>query len=96
MQTNNTFTVIFLTRKSRSNSQKLSIYSRITVDGKRSEISLKRSVSVCNWDTAKGRARGATQNIRILNKYLDLVYGQLLGCHKQLYILHCKKNRLFI
>ncbi len=43
MQTNNTFTVIFFTRKSRSNAQKLSIYSRITVDGKRSEISLKRS-----------------------------------------------------
>jgi len=84
MQTNNTFTVIFFTRKSRSNSQKLSIYSRITVDGKRSEISLKRSVSVCNWDSSKGRARGSTQNIRILNAYLDLVYGQLLDCHKQL------------
>ena len=84
MQTNNTFTVIFFTRKSRSNLQKLSVYSRITVDGKRSEISLKRSVSVCNWDSSKGRARGSTQNIRILNKYLDLVYGQLLDCHKQL------------
>ncbi len=84
MQTNNTFTVIFFTRKSRSNAQKLSIYARITVDGKRSEISLKRSVSVYNWDSSKGRARGATQNIRILNAYLDLVYGQLLDCHKQL------------
>jgi len=84
MQTNNTLTVIFFTRKSRSNTQKLSIYSRITVDGKRSEISLKRSISVCNWDSSKGRARGASQNIRILNTYLDHVYGQLLDCHKQL------------
>jgi len=83
MQTNNTFTVIFFTRKSRSNAQKLSIYSRITVNGKRSEISLKRSISVCNWDASKGRARGSSQNIRILNKYLDHVYGQLLDCHKQ-------------
>jgi len=84
MQTNNTFTVIFFTRKSRSKTKKLTIYSRITVDGKRSEISLKRSISVCNWDASKGRARGASQNIRILNKYLDQVYGQLLDCHKQL------------
>ncbi len=84
MQTINTFTLIFFTRKPRNNPQKLSIYTRITVNGKRCEISLKRSVSVSNWDTSKGRARGTSQNIRILNKYLDLVYGQLLDCHKQL------------
>jgi len=84
MQTNNTFAVIFFTRKSRGNSKKLAIYARITVNGKRSEISLKRSISVCNWDSSKGRARGTSQNIRILNTYLDHVYGQLLDCHKQL------------
>ena len=84
MQTNNTFAVIFFTRKSRSNAKKLAIYARITVNGNRSEISLKRSISVCNWDASKGRARGASQNIRILNQYLDHVYGQLLDCHKQL------------
>jgi len=84
MQTINTFTVIFFTRKSRNNSQKLAIYARITVNGKRVEISLKRSISVCNWDSSKGRARGTSQNIRILNTYLDHVYGQLLDCHKQL------------
>ena len=39
---------------------------------------------MCNWDASKGRARGASQNIRILNQYLDHVYGQLLDCHKQL------------
>jgi integrase len=84
MQTNNTFALIFFTRKSRSNSKKLAIYARITVNGNRSEISLKRSMSVCNWDSSKGKARGTTENIRILNKYLDHVYGQILDCHKQL------------
>jgi integrase len=84
MQTNSTFSIIFFTRKSRTSSRKLSIYARITINGKRSEISLKRTISVCNWDNSKGRARGNTQNIRILNKYLDHVYGQLLDCHKQL------------
>ena len=83
MQTNNTFAIIFFTKKSRSNIKKITIYARITVNGKRSEISLKRSISVCNWDASKGRARGTSQNIRLLNKYLDPVYGQLLDCHKQ-------------
>jgi len=85
MQTNNTFAAIFFTRKSRGHSKKLSIYTRITVNGKRAEISLKRSVSVYNWDCSKCRAWGASQNIRILNKYLDHVYGQLLDYHKKLF-----------
>lgn len=84
MQTNSTLSIIFFTRKSRTNSSKLSIYARITINGKRSEISLKRTSSVCNWDSSKGRARGTSQNTRILNKYLDHAYGQLLDCHKQL------------
>ncbi len=84
MQKNSTFTVIFFTRKSRSNLKELSIYARITVDGQRAEISLKRCIEVCNWDNSKARARGISSNSRNLNKYLDQVYGQLLDCHRQL------------
>ena len=84
MQTNNTFSIIFFTRKSRNKSDELSIYARITVNQKRAEMSLKRCIQVCNWDNSKARARGISENSRILNKYLDHVYGQLLDCHKQL------------
>ncbi|MET2984844.1 site-specific integrase [Aureibaculum conchae] len=84
MQKNSTFGVIFFTRKSRSNPKELSIYARITVDGIRAEISLKRCIEVCNWDNSKSRARGTASNSRNLNKYLDQVYGQLLDCHRQL------------
>lgn len=84
MQTNNTFGVIFYTRKSSSDVGILSIYARITINQKRSEISLKRCIPVYNWDNSKNRARGNTAEIRILNNYLDHVYSQLLDCHKQL------------
>ncbi len=94
MQTKNTFSLIFFTRKSRSNSKKLPIYLRITVDGQRSEISIKRSVYMKQWDAAKNRGRGNTSKIRILNTYLDLVYNKVLECHKQLIeehkIISCK------
>ncbi|MDP5158278.1 MAG: site-specific integrase [Flaviramulus sp.] len=85
MQTNTTFSIIFFTRKSSARIDKLSIYTRITVNGKRSEISLKRSVLVNDWDNNKGRCRGNTTKIRFLNAYLDEVYNQLLDCHKQLF-----------
>ena len=84
MQANSTFSIIFFTRKSRSITNRLSIYARITVSGKRSEISLKRTVLSRDWDNAKNPGRGSSYKIRVLNAYLDQVYSQLLDCHKQL------------
>lgn len=84
MQTSKTFSVVLFTRKSRSKPQELSIYARITVNGKRSEISLKRHVRHRDWDSSKNRGRGSSYPIQTLNKYLDQEYSRLLDCHKQL------------
>ncbi|MAO15450.1 site-specific integrase [Flagellimonas marinaquae] len=84
MKSKHTFTVIFFTRKSRSVPNQLSIYVRITVDGQRAEISLKRSIPSKEWDNSRNRGRGGSQRIRALNAYLDSVYGELLDCHKEL------------
>lgn len=85
MQTNTTFSIIFFTRKPRGFSNELSIYARITINGKRSEISLKRNVPVNDWDVNKARCRGNTSKIKFLNAYLDEVHSKLLDCHKQLF-----------
>lgn len=84
MKTKSTFAVIFFTRKSRSKTSELSIYVRITVKGKRSEMSLKRNVRTDQWDSTKNRGRGSSEPIKILNAYLDEVYNRLLQCHKEL------------
>ncbi|UII76259.1 site-specific integrase [Flagellimonas sp. HMM57] len=84
MKSKSTFTIIFFTRKSRSNPKQLSIYVRITVEGKRAEISLKRNVHVIQWDSTKTKGKGNTEKIRILNAYLNQVYTKLLQCHKEL------------
>ncbi|WP_034044516.1 site-specific integrase [Wocania ichthyoenteri] len=84
MKTKSTFAVIFFTRKSRSNPNQISIYARITVSGKRSEMSLKRSIEQNQWDNTKNRGRGNSETARILNAYLDGVYNKLLQCHKEL------------
>ena len=84
MKTKSTFTIIFFTRKSRSNPKQLSIYVRITVNGKRSEMSLKRRIEQNQWDSSKNRGKGNSETTRILNAYLDGVYNKLLQCHKEL------------
>ncbi|MDT0644992.1 site-specific integrase [Zunongwangia sp. F363] len=79
-----TFSVLFFTRKLNKNSNELSIYARITVNGKCSEMSLKRKTSVNEWDNSKGRLKGTTPRIKKLNSYVDQVYSQLLDTHKKL------------
>ncbi|WP_343066431.1 Arm DNA-binding domain-containing protein [Mesonia hippocampi] len=37
----------------------VSVYARITVNGKRANISLQRKITVSEWDSNKGRARGS-------------------------------------
>ena len=84
MQTNTTFAVIFYTRKSRRTANELNIFARITVNQKRSEISLKRRTLLKEWDSNKNRAHGSSYKTKGLNTYLDQVYSRLLDCHKQL------------
>ena len=62
MKTKSTFTVIFFTRKSRSNPNQISIYARITVNGKRSEMSLKRGIDQNQWDSTKNRGQRQFRN----------------------------------
>lgn len=76
--------MIFFTRKSRSNPKDFLIYVRITINGKRSEISLKRIIPIKDWDSTKSRGRGNSQEVKILNSYLDEVYNRILECHKEI------------
>ncbi|TMM55755.1 site-specific integrase [Maribacter algarum] len=84
MRNNSTLAVLIFTRDINYNPDKLTIYARITVDGRRAEISLKRYTSVNVWDVSKGRVIGTTSKARLLNSYLDEVYVQILDAHKQL------------
>ncbi|TAI49277.1 site-specific integrase [Flagellimonas allohymeniacidonis] len=84
MRNNSTLKVLIFTRDHTHNPEKLTIYARITVDGKRAEISLKRRTSVNEWDEIRGRVIGFSQKARTLNSYLDEVYIQIMDAHKRL------------
>ncbi|MDT0540714.1 site-specific integrase [Croceitalea sp. P059] len=85
MRTDSTLGVIFFTRKKRSNPKILAIYARITVNKERAEFSIKRDISVCNWDIFRCRAKETSENLILLNTYLDDVHAEVLNAHKQLH-----------
>lgn len=84
MQTSKTFTIHFWLNNAKEKNNLSPVYARITVDGKRAEISLKRAISVTCWDTKTKRANWRSPEGKSLNQYLDKVYANLLECHKQL------------
>ncbi len=88
MRNKSTLTVLLFTRDITKNLNKLTVYARITVDGKRAEISLKRYVADKDWDASKGRMHRSSPQSRRFNSYLDEVYGQILEAHKELLSEH--------
>ncbi|MEP5600838.1 MAG: site-specific integrase [Algibacter sp.] len=84
MQTSKTFSIHFWLKLTKRKGDLAPIYARITVNGKRAEISLKRAISVTYWDNKSKRAKPRTPGAKILNAYLDDIYSNLLTCHKQL------------
>ncbi|MEQ8238715.1 MAG: Arm DNA-binding domain-containing protein [Cyclobacteriaceae bacterium] len=71
MSINHTFSTLCIIRSSRSKNDKAPVYLRITVDGKRSEISTKEYVELDKWNRDKGRMKGSAEHTRSLNRRLD-------------------------
>lgn len=84
MGTSRTFSIHFWLNVAKKKGDLAPIYARVTVDGKRAEISLQRQTSVTYWDTKSKKTTSRTPQGKALNNYLDQVYAKLLECHKQL------------
>jgi len=83
----NTFSLLFYVKKSKMGSDNTApIYLRITVNGKRAEVSTKRTVAPDKWNTGKGYVRGTTEDVKALNAYLDTLRSKVYEHHQQLLI----------
>lgn len=82
--TTNTFGVIFYLRKYKITNDKAPIYARITVDGKRADVSVKRSIEEKNWNGDKGLAKGSREEIRALNLFLERVRASIVASYQDM------------
>ena len=82
---NNTFGVIFYLRKYKATQDgKAPIYARITVNGSRIDISLKRTVEPGSWNVNKGMAKGSKEEIIRLNSYLEQYRSGIVESYQEL------------
>ena len=67
----NYFTVLFFLKKSKLlKNGEAPICMRITINGKRAEVQIKRSIDVTKWNTQKECAIGREKKYQEINHYL--------------------------
>lgn len=82
---NKTFGLLFYLKKTKIDKfGKCPIYLRITVDGKRTEISTKRSIEIEKWSVEANKAIGRTEEIRELNTYLNSIISRVYQSQRDL------------
>lgn len=87
----NTFSILFYPKQSDIDKQgKSPIYMRITVNGKRSELSIQRKIEFSNWNSEAGKVRGTKIEVRNLNRLMDSIKSKIYAHHREL----IENNRL--
>jgi site-specific recombinase XerD len=81
MKHKRTFSILIWAYRGKQKENEATLYARLTVNGKRAEISLGRKVDLTLWDEESGRAKGQSLEADRINEHIDLVKGEL----RQLY-----------
>jgi predicted type IV restriction endonuclease len=97
-----TFSLLSYIRKDKATKDGLvPVYLRITLDGKRAELSAKTFVDPLNWNNAKGRLKGICVESKRLNRTIESfehrareIYNRLIEKGKILDAEHIKNELL--
>jgi site-specific recombinase XerD len=60
------------------------IYTRITINGKRIELSSNRFVELSKWSTEAGKMKGNSEEARSINSHLDMLKIQIIDMQMEL------------
>ena len=84
MKTSKTFKLLFWQVLAKRKGTDAPIYARVTINGKRAEISLDHWFPVAFWDAKMSRAAGRSIEARDLNYHLDTVQIAIADVHETL------------
>ncbi len=75
--------LFFLKGDSLDKNGKVAIYLRITVNGKRCELSIKRKIDPTKWNSMAGRIKGKDIYAQELNRYINAISTKLYKIHEK-------------
>jgi integrase/recombinase XerD len=86
MRTTNSFGILFCIRSQFQSEGMAPLVVRVTVDGIRKEISLKKRVPVAKWNSSKETVSGTDHETKSLNNYIAEVRTELHNCYRTMQI----------
>lgn len=82
---NDTFSILFYPKRNDVNKRgQAPLYMRITVDGRRAELSIRRRVDIAKWDNTKEKMRGNTPELREVNAHMSNIRMRVLKLYDKL------------
>lgn len=84
MNNNQIYSIRFVIKRGKSKNGKSPVVCRITVNGKRVEIAMKKSIEPAKWSTDSGRAKGNTEEARMINMHIELTCNEIMRIHNKL------------
>lgn len=83
MRTSSTFSILFWIYGKRAVNNKANLYLRVTLNGQRVNISLKKKIDVTTWDEKLHRAQGKSKDSRFLNLFINEVQSKIYRIYEQ-------------
>ena len=78
--------VLFYAKRSRTTiRQTIPIYIRITINGKRMEITTNRFVQFNQWSVTKAKVKGNSREADEINTYLDYLKNKVYGFEQDIF-----------
>ena len=84
MKAISSFNVQFITRTGKNQKENSLVYVRISVNGKRTEISLKKTIETSSWNSLKECVKGTKPDARSTNNFIEQVRYRLMECYQHL------------
>lgn len=78
------YTLLFYAKKTKGNPELSAIYLRITVKGKRAELSTGQTITTLFWNSKAGKLSGTGNQARTVNAFLDSIRLKFLQCNHEL------------
>ena len=80
----NTYSLSTFIKNNNASHQRALIYLRLTVNGQRAEISVKRSVEPERWDPKANRVKGNKEDAKAVNSLIDMMVLKLNKIYNKL------------
>lgn len=84
MNMNQTFALLFWQTKSRTSNGLCMVYARLTINGRRIEISTNRKIQEKLWNAKLQKAQGVSMEAKSLNNHIEAMRSSLYQHHSRL------------